>query len=70
MKTLRPQNTNLKPFKKGQSGNPAGRTKGSRNKLGEQLIQALCADFEEHGMKSIETMRTDRPHEYIKLQRG
>lgn len=54
-------------FKPGQSGNPAGRQKGSRNKLGEAFIAALHADFQEHGVKAIETVRTERPHEYLKV---
>ena len=36
---------NLKPFKPGQSGNPKGRPKGARNRLGTQFLEALEADF-------------------------
>ena len=32
---------NLKPFKPGQSGNPKGRPKGARNRLGTQFLEAL-----------------------------
>jgi hypothetical protein len=35
------------PFKPGQSGNPDGRPRGSRNKLGEAFVQALADDFSE-----------------------
>ena len=31
---------NLKPFKPGQSGNPKGRPKGARNRLGTQFLKA------------------------------
>lgn len=57
-------------FKPGQSGNPAGRTPGSRNKLGEDFINALQADFTENGKQAIETVRKDRPHEYLKVIAG
>lgn len=47
-------------------GNP-GRPKGSRNKLGEDFIKAMQEDFHEHGVAAIETVRTERPHEYLKV---
>ena len=40
---------NLKPFKPGQSGNPKGRPKGARNRLGTQFLEALEADFNKFG---------------------
>ena len=47
-------------------GNP-GRPKGSRNKLGEDFIAALQADFEEHGVAAIATVRSDKPEHYLKV---
>src|SRR5215510_7196434 len=41
--------TNL--WQPGQSGNPAGRLRGSRNKLSEEVICALLRDFREHEHK-------------------
>lgn len=52
------------------TGNRLGRPKGSRNKLGEDFLQALQSDFEAHGVKAIETVRTERPHEYLKVIAG
>jgi hypothetical protein len=56
-----------RPFEAGQSGNPAGRPKGSRNKLTEDFLQALAADFEANGKEVIERVRNERPHDYLKV---
>jgi hypothetical protein len=54
-------------FKPGQSGNPAGRPKGSRNKVSEKLLEVLALDFEAHGQQVIEQVRTERPADYLKI---
>jgi hypothetical protein len=58
---------NLRPFKPGQSGNPAGRKTGSRVKLSEAFLAALCEDFAEHGRETIERVRIDKPDAYLKV---
>jgi hypothetical protein len=49
-----------------QPGNP-GRPKGSRNKLGEQFLAAMCADFEKHGVRAIERVREEEPGTYLRV---
>jgi Family of unknown function (DUF5681) len=51
----------------GQSGNPAGRVRGSRNKLSEEVICALLRDFREHGQKAIAKVRRTQPAAYLKV---
>jgi Family of unknown function (DUF5681) len=51
----------------GQSGNPAGRLRGSRNKLSEEVICALLRDFRKHGEKAIAKVRRTQPAAYLKV---
>src|SRR5262245_19416234 len=54
-------------FKPGQSGNPLGRPRGSRNKLGEAFIAALAEDFGAHGAEAIAECRTKFPGKYLQV---
>lgn len=47
-------------------GNP-GRPKGARNKLGEAFIEALHDDFMQHGIAAIQTVRDEKPDQYLKV---
>jgi Family of unknown function (DUF5681) len=51
----------------GQSGNPVGRVRGSRNKLSEEVICALLRDFRQHGQKAIARVRRTQPAAYLKV---
>ena len=51
----------------GQSGNPAGRERGSRNKLTEEVICALLRDFRQHGQKAVARVRQTQPAAYLKV---
>lgn len=55
------------PWEPGKSGNPSGRPKGARNRLGERFVADMLADWEEHGKVVIETVRDERPQDYLKV---
>lgn len=59
-----------RPFKPGQSGNPAGRRPGSRNRLSELLIAAMREDFAEHGPSAIAQLRERDPGSYLAAVRS
>jgi Family of unknown function (DUF5681) len=58
---------NLVPFKPGQSGNPKGRPKGARNRIGTQFLEALEADFNKHGAQAIALVREKKPETYMRV---
>lgn len=56
-------------FKLGNPGGP-GRPRGSRNKLSEAFIEAVCADFQKHGIAAIEAARAESPLGYVRMIAG
>ncbi|HKH21687.1 MAG TPA: DUF5681 domain-containing protein [Gammaproteobacteria bacterium] len=53
------------PWCKGQSGNPGGRSQGSRRKLNDAFLRALARDFAVHGEEVIQRVREDNPVAYF-----
>jgi len=54
-------------WRPGQSGNPAGRPVGARNRLGEKFLEDLHRDWREHGAKAIEAVRQNDPGTYLRV---
>jgi hypothetical protein len=52
---------------KSAHGNPAGRLRGSRNRLSEEVVCALLRDFRKHGEKAIAEVRRTQPGVYLKV---
>jgi len=54
-------------FEPGQSGNPKGRPKGARNRLGTEFLEALEADFNQFGPQAIAQVREKKPEVYMRV---
>jgi hypothetical protein len=57
----------LIPWMPGQSGNPAGRPKGTRHRFSERFCKDFLADWEAHGLEVIEKVRNEKPDVYLRV---
>jgi hypothetical protein len=55
------------PWKPGQSGNPNGRPRGSRNRLSDQFVADLATAWERHGVEALEKCATTEPGTFLKV---
>lgn len=57
----------LIPWKPGQSGNPKGREKGSRNKLSEDFLTDTLAEWRKSGKAALAIMAQEKPSDFCKM---
>lgn len=57
----------LKPWKPGQSGNPAGRPKGARSKLSEAFIADMLDAWQRHGPEVLDRVAADDPPTFLRV---
>ena len=54
-------------FKPGQTGNPTGRPKGSRNQFSEAFLKDIHTEWVEHGKEVLKAVRTEDPSTFLRV---
>ena len=57
-------------WKKGETGNPAGRPIGARQKISERLLNDLATVWEEHGAAVLTRLATEDPAKLAQIAYG
>jgi uncharacterized protein DUF5681 len=65
--TARKQRVIGTPFPRGTSGNPAGRPRGSRNRLADAYVTDLMECWEKNGKTALELCATTEPATFVKV---
>src|SRR5947209_8096301 len=60
----------LIPWKPGQSGNPAGRQKGSRNKFSQDFIDETYEVWQKKGKAALHHMADNEPSKFVQMVAG
>ena len=56
----------LNKWKPGESGNPKGRPKNSRNVLTDKVIRDISTHWKRHGVKALNLMYEKDPSSYVR----